>query len=59
LALSVALAPMPTVLVATRLREIGGVTPIHRTNFPEPNGLAEEIKASKNSGGVMAKFGVW
>jgi hypothetical protein len=50
---------MPIAPVVIKLRAIGEVTQIHRTNFPEPNGLAEEIKASKNSGGVMAKFGVW
>ena len=56
---SVAPVPMPIAPVVIKLRAIGEVTQIHRTNCPEPNGLAEEIKASKNSGGVMAKFGVW
>jgi hypothetical protein len=50
---------MPTVLVATRLREIGVVTPIHQTNFPAKSGDAVEANQLRKENNNMKKRGLY
>jgi hypothetical protein len=50
---------MPTVPVAIKSREIGGMTPIRLTNFPEKNGDAAEVNQLRKENNTMKKKGLY
>jgi hypothetical protein len=50
---------MPTVPVATKSKEIGGVTPIHPTNFPARSGGVVEVNQLRKENNTMKKRGLY
>jgi|LakMenE18May11ns_1017448.scaffolds.fasta_scaffold9582840_3 hypothetical protein len=50
---------MPTVPVVIKLRAIGEVTPIHRTNFPAKSGDAVEANQLRRENNTMKKKGLY
>jgi hypothetical protein len=50
---------MPTVPVVIKSREIGGMTPIQLTDFPEKNGVAVEVNQLRKENNTMKKKGLY
>lgn len=50
---------MPTVPVVTKSKEIGGLTLIHRINFPAKSGDAVEANQLRKENNTMKKKGLY